>query len=259
MWVCRKCHNKSDGANRICRACGGILEEVAEAGPFQGTQPAPEETTTASPPPSDGSTAPATEEPRPIVLPAGPAWACPKCGETVPGNFEVCWNCLTGRGGEPPPEPPPPPAPVENDEQEIEAPEESAPLHDPEPEDEPWMGCGECPRCGSRDMMRDVTVMDQGEYSDGKLKVVVLGSPDAIIFKDRLSSEIKADICGRCGHIEFRVADPQELYEHYRKSLGMPRSFATRMSVPVPCQRCHMLMAKESVTCPHCGASQPDS
>src|SRR5215471_10168027 len=20
-------------------------------------------------------------------------WRCPKCGETVPGNFETCWNC----------------------------------------------------------------------------------------------------------------------------------------------------------------------
>ncbi len=20
-------------------------------------------------------------------------WRCPKCGETVPGHFETCWNC----------------------------------------------------------------------------------------------------------------------------------------------------------------------
>ncbi len=20
-------------------------------------------------------------------------WRCPKCGETVPGNFDTCWNC----------------------------------------------------------------------------------------------------------------------------------------------------------------------
>ena len=20
-------------------------------------------------------------------------WRCPHCGETVPGNFEICWNC----------------------------------------------------------------------------------------------------------------------------------------------------------------------
>ena len=22
-----------------------------------------------------------------------PDWRCPKCGETVPGNFATCWNC----------------------------------------------------------------------------------------------------------------------------------------------------------------------
>jgi len=22
-----------------------------------------------------------------------PDWCCPQCGETVPGNFEKCWNC----------------------------------------------------------------------------------------------------------------------------------------------------------------------
>ena len=22
-----------------------------------------------------------------------PDWVCPTCGETIPGSFEVCWNC----------------------------------------------------------------------------------------------------------------------------------------------------------------------
>ncbi len=22
-----------------------------------------------------------------------PEWRCPKCGEMVPGNFDICWNC----------------------------------------------------------------------------------------------------------------------------------------------------------------------
>ena len=26
-------------------------------------------------------------------------WRCPKCGETVPGNFETCWNCSNPGGG----------------------------------------------------------------------------------------------------------------------------------------------------------------
>lgn len=35
---------------------------------------------------------------KPIDEPAdldAPDWECPTCGELVPGNFEVCWNCET--------------------------------------------------------------------------------------------------------------------------------------------------------------------
>ena len=29
-----------------------------------------------------------------------PDWTCPQCGESVPGGFEMCWNCCTTRPGE---------------------------------------------------------------------------------------------------------------------------------------------------------------
>lgn len=75
-----------------------------------------------------------------------------------------------------------------------------------------------CPRCGSHRIIPDVTVLDQGDHSDGTLKTVVAGNPDALIFKHRLYGEIKADICGDCGHVELRVANPAELYDRYRES-----------------------------------------
>jgi hypothetical protein len=28
-----------------------------------------------------------------------PAWSCPKCGEHVDANFDVCWNCGTAADG----------------------------------------------------------------------------------------------------------------------------------------------------------------
>jgi hypothetical protein len=49
--------------------------------------------------------------------------------------------------------------------------------------------------------------------------VVVFGDPGALVFKDRLYGELWADICGDCGHVELRVANPRQLYRHYRKSL----------------------------------------
>jgi hypothetical protein len=35
-----------------------------------------------------------TAETSPAV---GADWRCPKCGEMVPGNFAVCWNCSSNR------------------------------------------------------------------------------------------------------------------------------------------------------------------
>ena len=31
----------------------------------------------------------------PLVVRAD--WSCPHCGESVPGNFETCWNCSNNR------------------------------------------------------------------------------------------------------------------------------------------------------------------
>jgi hypothetical protein len=61
-------------------------------------------------------------------------------------------------------------------------------------------------------------VGDQGDGSDGMLKAHVVGDPSAWIFKDVLKSELRANICGDCGHIELFVLNPAALYEHYRNS-----------------------------------------
>ncbi len=75
-----------------------------------------------------------------------------------------------------------------------------------------------CPRCGASEIMRAVTVCDAGEGSRGVLQVVIIRNPDALIFKDRLYGQLKADICARCGHAELRVTNPKQLYNHYLKS-----------------------------------------
>ena len=140
----------------------------------------------------------------------------------MPGNFDVCWNCLTTNDGEKP------------DQTEIESLRKVAQANEPHHEAEPARAHAEvlgtddeveeqpvlteCPRCGSAKLMRGMTVSDEGQYWAG-LKVVVFGDPGTLMFKDRLYGEVKADICGRCGHVELRVANPGELYGHYRKSV----------------------------------------
>jgi hypothetical protein len=76
-----------------------------------------------------------------------------------------------------------------------------------------------CEVCGSEKIIPNVRVVDQGQYSDGQLKLVVFGEPDALIFKDKLYGKVAAHVCGECGHIELRVSNPQEMYRKYRASL----------------------------------------
>ena len=46
----------------------------------------------------DEATALLREAGTPPAVPR-PDWPCPKCGETVPGNFDTCWNCSGGERG----------------------------------------------------------------------------------------------------------------------------------------------------------------
>ena len=50
------------------------------------------------------------------------------------------------------------------------------------------------------------------------VQVVIYGNPDALIFTDPHYGRLMADICGECGRVEFRVEDPQELYDDYRNA-----------------------------------------
>jgi len=67
-------------------------------------------------------------------------------------------------------------------------------------------------------MMEDIQVFDQGQNSDGKLKMIVAEKPDAMLFKQNKLHAIRANVCGECGFAEFFVDTPRELYESYRKS-----------------------------------------
>lgn len=181
MRQCPKCSQQYDDLARICRTCGAILDTVAE------------ETQTSE-------TAPEADEPPPI--PGKPSWQCPQCRQSVPSAFDVCWNCGTSQDGTPDPD-------------FVKVPQDGL-----EDEAEPALtnipsANFQCPRCGSSKIIPQAKVLDQGQASDGYLKVVVYGDPEALIFKDRLFGRLKADVCGDCGHVELRVDNHEELYEHY--------------------------------------------
>lgn len=233
MRMCLKCSKKVSDDSKICRDCGAILEDVPDD----------------SMPETDGEWKPSSQLGSPFAAkpqetgqeegdeqfvgevvaesdePAwsdseASAWKCPQCGEMVPGTFDVCWKCLATKDGEKAEESEPVFFP--------EDPDASKPDEEPEPtelyveplaveeDEEATPPQSACPQCGSAKMMFGVTVRDQGHGSCGTLQVVICGDPRALIFK--LYEKLRANICGDCGHVELRVANPKELYRHYRKS-----------------------------------------
>jgi len=205
MRECPKCSRSFDDDSKICRTCGTILEDRAT----EDTRPVEDEGTVEEPPVLPEI----HEEPRPEVdaweslesevqaEPKTHGWRCPQCESAVPDEFDVCWKCGSDQQGE-----------VVADVA-------------PQPSPQTWVEAtdtqktkGKCIACGSSKIIPGLTVVDQGQHSDGKLYTVVYGDPDALIFKDKLHGEMVVDVCGSCGHAQLRVVNPGELYRHWRDS-----------------------------------------
>jgi hypothetical protein len=220
MQKCPKCAMMYADEAKICRTCGAILEACtnSEAARVKVSEPEAELVTLAD----------VAEEPPREENP--PAWNCPQCKKSVPGNFDVCWNCFTGRDGkfdsefaEIAPadrtvnwEADPALADIEaadGMENRSQADESAKNISRKTPDHS-------CLRCGSDKMVRNARVLDWRDNYTSDLKLVVYGDPEALIFKDRLYGTLTANICGQCGHVELHVENHAELYEHYRKSRG---------------------------------------
>jgi hypothetical protein len=201
MSHCSKCNLTFPESSRICRSCGAILEPTPDpslpAAPFSDQAEAPNDVDPVEPA--------ITEPALGVSKPEPTDWICPTCGETVPGNFELCWKCQSqeiaavDRALAEGPSPP-----VEDNFMNAEAPDPPSPR---------------CRACGSTKIIPHVHIADQGQYSGGSLSVTICGDPDAVFFKDRMWSKLTAHICGDCGHAELTVENPAKLYEHYRRSL----------------------------------------
>jgi ribosomal protein L40E len=73
-----------------------------------------------------------------------------------------------------------------------------------------------CRKCGSDKVIPLVGVLDQGQYSDGKLKAHVgYTNPEAWLFKGPVYAELRATICGECGYTELTAENPAAVYEAY--------------------------------------------
>jgi predicted nucleic-acid-binding Zn-ribbon protein len=71
-----------------------------------------------------------------------------------------------------------------------------------------------CGKCGSSQMIRDVKVLDEYQYSSTTdLRLEVQADPDAMIFKERERVPVVAHVCGKCGFTELYAAEPERLWE----------------------------------------------
>jgi len=130
MWDCPKCGRRVKDSDDLCWNCGASGRSVRSA------EHPIDEPTVERPvepphdPPQTADLPDSVDPPQPLVFPQqpgsqeppklgrefqwlgqydqgpepkiAPAWRCPGCGETVDGNFDVCWNCQTDKSGKPP-------------------------------------------------------------------------------------------------------------------------------------------------------------
>ena len=67
---------------------------------------------------------------------AAAPWKCPKCGEMVPGTFEVCWKCLSDQAGQQPANAQQLLSEVDDEGQGVVTPLEASEIVEPETDDE---------------------------------------------------------------------------------------------------------------------------
>jgi hypothetical protein len=83
----------------------------------------------------------------------------------------------------------------------------------------------QCSKCGSSKGILNRPVGNSGGSSDGlttlsffEFAISIDANPNAMAYKNRMTVRLFADICGECGHAEFKVEYPRELYRHYLQS-----------------------------------------
>jgi hypothetical protein len=196
MRKCPKCSETFDEPLNFCQACGAMLETVVKEAPQsaniekQGRKPE-----IASSPAIDKSM-PASKRPTTVLK------------ELLSEAVEELKDCISetkrGIGG----------ANAGDSELTLLNLSRYSPAH--------YRARNECPICGSKKNIPNVPIRCKNSDGNGNLSACVDAAPGAFIIEERLDTELLADICGECGHVELKVQNPQDLYSHYlqtKKSL----------------------------------------
>ncbi|XAL99359.1 hypothetical protein OT109_17485 [Phycisphaeraceae bacterium D3-23] len=71
---------------------------------------------------------------------------------------------------------------------------------------------GQCPKCGSNDIIADAKAVDRGEqYVQHEMILSTYRKPDALIFKEKQTTTVSAWVCAGCGYTEFYADRPRDI------------------------------------------------
>ena len=77
-----------------------------------------------------------------------------------------------------------------------------------------------CSKCDSKNIIPNALIEDKGMSNvPWSLSVRVEEKPDALVFKGRHTTALRAWVCGACGFAELYAEEPQALYDAYARSL----------------------------------------
>lgn len=71
-----------------------------------------------------------------------------------------------------------------------------------------------CADCGSEKIIKEAkTVITD----NSRIEIAIDEQPDALIFKQRTTDNVRAEICADCGYIAFYAANPKILWSAYQR------------------------------------------
>ena len=74
-----------------------------------------------------------------------------------------------------------------------------------------------CPECNSENIIRNARAFGGENFiNPTELVVVVYENPKAMLLKRAARSEVKAEICGDCGYVQFYAKTPGILWAAYQ-------------------------------------------
>jgi hypothetical protein len=75
-----------------------------------------------------------------------------------------------------------------------------------------------CPNCQSENVIPDVEIFGNRFDRSSTVAVRVQKDPAAIVFTGSVFSDLRARVCGNCGHTTLHAVDHKDLWQAHQKA-----------------------------------------